>query len=601
MAKYCLPPHLADEFKKRLKTGGAEFFENLHNIGSGKRRTFFTEFLGGDNAKNVNALFERKSIQKDVIGGYINWAKQVTGISEPVRNDLLSKINRMRKEKIDILNPDVEERFLQDLAGTRLGVDVNFVEAKKITKIADNIDELKVKWQETITREAPLGNFDKRVEYGNSIIDMYDYVSSIKPEKTATEKILSGAGVPRAIMSSFDLSAPGRQGWGMVTKKEFWQNLWPMVKAFFDKTSYRDIQADIITRPNYEMAKKAGLRLSNLGDKLSEKEEEFMTDLLDNIPGIAGSQRAYTTFLSKLRMDVYDNYVKSAVLAGENIKVGSQVSKDLADVVNNFTGSGSWRKLDPAIPVFNQLFFSPRKLIAVMQIFNPERYLNPKISPTARKEALKNLIGTTSVSFGILGMAQMAGAEVEIDPLSSDFGKIKIGDTRIDVTGGNASYVTFLKRMITGQTKSTSSGQINSLTETGFGKNTRGDVLIRFMRTKLSPNSSLFVDYLFGENVVGKKFEWEPSEEGRGEIIDRLIPLGIQDVIDVIMEDEGEEALVLSVFGNLFGFSTSSYAPKNKKSELVEERIRQSLKEKKETSKKETAEDRIRKRLEAKR
>jgi hypothetical protein len=91
-------------------------------MSSAKRREFFEPIVGAENAQEVNALFESKLLLKDVKRGLVTWAKQVGGITEPVRKDLLAKISRMPNE---LLNPVDESKFLADLAATKLGVAVN--------------------------------------------------------------------------------------------------------------------------------------------------------------------------------------------------------------------------------------------------------------------------------------------------------------------------------------------------------------------------------------------------------------------------------------------------------------------------------------------
>jgi hypothetical protein len=543
MAKYCLVGSKAEEFKKKLKSGEIKP-EKLAKMTSKQRRDYFTGFLGEENAKNVNALFERKLLAKRRWDAMIKWAKETTGIKEPIRRDLVTKIERMRTSKDgNLLSPKEEEDFLQDLASSKLGVDVTLDEAKKITELSEEISKAK---------EAA-GDFTDtktRVEYGNKLIDMYDYVSELKPGKGFIDQATNIANVPRALMATFDLSAPFRQGFGMVTRKQFWKNLKPMFKAAFSEKGFREIQADIISRPNYDSMKKSGLRITGLGDKLVDREEEFMTTLLDKIPGIRGSERAYTGFLSKLRADMYDDFIRKAELAGEEIKPGSKNAKDLADVVNNFTGAGSLGRFNQSVPILNAMFFSPRKIAATMQKLNPQKYLDPRISPTARKEALKSLLGMVGASATVLSLARMMGADVETDPRSSDFGKVKVGNTRFDVTGGDGNYAVLLARLATNKTKSTTSDIIRELGE-DYGAPTRGDTLVKYFRNKLSPTASFVGDWLYGEDAIGKPFNVKKA------LIGRAVPLIVSSAIEAAAEDP--KMGVASALADLFGVGTQTY------------------------------------------
>lgn len=544
MSKYCLPKQIAENFKKMLVSGEINPLE-LSNMSSGERRKFFTEFLGENNAKNVNTLFERKLLQKNRTKAMISWAKEVTGIKPEVRRDLVAKIERMAQDpKGNILDPKTEEAFLQDLASSKLGLDVTFEEAQEITRLSGEV---------TAAKEAAgdMKTFDSRIEYGNKLIDMYDYTATLKPPMGTADQIANVANVPRAIMATLDLSAPGRQGWGMISRKQFWKNLKPMVKSFVSEKAFREIQADIITRPNYRSMKRANLKLTSLGDKLSEREEAFMTNLLDNLPGVRGSERAYTGFLSKLRADMYDDFLRKAQLAGEDIAIGSKTTKDLAMVVNNFTGAGKMGKVDQSVPILNSLFFSPRKIAATVNMFNPVNYLNPKISKTARVEAFKNLMGMVGASSTVMGIAHMLGADIETDPRSSDFGKVKIGDTRIDVSGGNAGYLTLLSRLATNKTKSTITGITKDLGG-GFGSRTRGDVAVKYLRNKLSPVASFFADWLYGTDAIGAPFEVTKA------IINRLMPIIVSSTIETMKEGDTQGAIIAGI-ADFVGFGGNTY------------------------------------------
>lgn len=267
MGKYCLIGKLADDFKAKLKSGEINP-ENLAKMTSEERNKYFTSFLGEDNAKNVNALFERNLLAKRRWQAMIKWAKETTGIKPEIRRDLVSKIEKMVKDKNgNLLNPVEEKAFLQDLASSKLGVDVTSEEAKRISEISDVISSKK----EIMLKD--VANEKNRIEYGNSLLDMYDYVATIKPGMKTLEQVANVANIPRALMSTLDFSAPFRQGFGMISSKRFWQNLVPMFKSGFSEKAYRNIQADIISRPTYQTMKKSGLKVTGLGDKLAEREE----------------------------------------------------------------------------------------------------------------------------------------------------------------------------------------------------------------------------------------------------------------------------------------------------------------------------------------
>ena len=543
MAKYCLIPALANKFKKMLVEGKIDPVK-LSEMTSVQRREFFGKILGENNAKNVNSLFEQNLLLKNRQKAMVNWAKTVTGIKPEIRRDLISRIGRMDER---VLNPKNESEFLADLASTKLGTNVTFEETQQIMNLSKVVSE---------TNEAlALNPNDKNAQlnYGMSLLKMDEYLNSVSPSKDNIA--ISVMNLPRALMSTLDLSAPFRQGFGMVTTKEFWGGVGKMV-SYWNKQNYDKMQAMILADPYHELATRSGLKIFNLTGNLRMREDAFMSSLIDKIPGLSASERAYTGFLSKLRMDRFKTLIKQAEMRGEDVKPGSEAAKQIAHMVNNFTGAGSVGKFEPAVPAMNTFMFSPRKVMATMQILNPATYLNPKTSPTARKAAIKQLIGMVSTAGTLIGMAQMAGYEQTTDPRSADFGKIKIGDTRFDVTGGNANMAVLLARLVTGQTKSTTSGIVRDL-GADYGTATRLETLGNFGRNKLSPVASFVADWMAGSNAVGEPFNLsEPSL--KNPIASRLVPMIISDLIDTSMESPDMLPAVFAA--DMFGIGTQTYS-----------------------------------------
>jgi hypothetical protein len=129
---------------------------------------------------------------------------------------------------------------------------------------------------------------------------------------------------------------------------------------------------------------------------------------------------------------------------------------------------------------------------------------------------------------GVLAMAKAGGAEVETDPRSSDFGKIKVGDTRYNYWGGFQPLASLAGRMYSGEIKSTGTGKIKKKERISLGID---NTIISFLRTKLAPVPSRAFDALIGENILGEPVE--PTAEFAGKAaFESLVPLFIQDSID---------------------------------------------------------------------
>src|SRR3990167_842667 len=549
MAIFCLTKETKQKFIESLRTRELDP-SKLSEMTSTERHAFLEKYVGKENGIQVNSLFESKLLLKNQKAGYIAWANKVGGLSKEVKRDLISRINRMDK----ILNPAEEKAFLEDLAATKLGIGVSEAEAKNIFNLSKKITDL--------TSKTDLTKSD--VPLGRAKLDLLDYVNSLDGKKA--DLATNIAGVPRTLMTSYDLSAPLNQGWGMVSRKRFYTSLGKMVKYAKSKEAFRDLQAEIITHPFYDTAKKSGLRLTNLGNKLELREEAFMSNLLDKVPGISHSQRAYTGFLNKLRIDSFSDLIKKAEIAGENISAGSKAAEDLAKVINNFTGGARVGKVEGAVPFLNAVFFSPRKIMSTLQMMNPLNYINPKISKTARLEATRNLIGSLALSAGVISLySALTGKKQESDPTSSEFWKIRSGDTRLDVSGGNANYINLLSRLITQKIKG--SRGVSKDLGTGYGETSGFDLIAQFTRYKLSPVASFFVDAVTKSNAIGKKKTISES------VIDRFKPMFANSLVELLKSDtDGKFGFALA---SLFGAGLNTYSLKTDWSESTGKELTQ--------------------------
>ena len=542
---FCLIKSKADEFLRKIKNGELDV-NKLSEMASEARRAEFMRVIGIDEttAKEVNALFESKLLLKYQKRGMINWIQKTGNLKEPAKRDLLSKVQRME----NVLDP--EDVFLTDLAEKRLGIGVSEDEANKIFELSNKADKL----------SGVLSTFDKKVAYGNAVLDLSDYADSLRPNKISF--IQNVIGLTRSIKVIGDLGVPFRQGWGMMSRKEWVNAFGNMFKYLVDKQSFRNLNAEIVADPLYQEAKKGGLRLSALaGNKLSQREEDFMTTLVGKIPVVRGIERANVGFLTKLRWDVFKMLYKSAEMRGENVK-DIEVLRDLASVVNNFSGSGNIGKADKynnIVPILNNLFFSARKISATINMLNPATYI--KGSKTARLAALRQLLGSLTITATVLGLTSLIGEDSETNPTSADFGKIKLDKkTRSDFTGGNGNYAVLLARLIKNQTKSSTSGKIYNLGQ-GYKPETRASLIIKFGANKLAPLAGLVASLLTMKKQKGKYVDYGGREVGlKASTLNTFEPMVINDVISLVKESKDNEVVsILGMLLNYFGNSTMSY------------------------------------------
>jgi hypothetical protein len=380
--------------------------------------------------------------------------------------------------------------------------------------------------------------------------DLIDDLAASLP-KGKGDKILNALNLPRAIMSTGDLSAPLRQGVFTAARHPitFGKNFGKMMKYAFSEDSYRNLKADIITSPNYNLYVKHGLPLTDIGAGLTGREEAFMSNLAEKIPLFGklanGSNRAYTGFLNKMRVDLFDDFVNTAKLNGIT---DQKYFDDAAKFVGSATGRGSLPKmLEGSAPALNSIFFSPRLMASRISLINPAFYM--KLEPTVRKEALKSLGAFVGTGMSILALAKANGADVSTDPRSADFGKIKMGNTRYDIWGGFQQYARLIGQLATGEKISTITGKETTLGQ-GYNAPTRKSILGDFFQSKTAPIASLLLRGAEGEKY-GEKFNL-PAE-----VLDRFLPMVSADAFDLYKE-YGAKGVAGAIPG-FFGVGSQTY------------------------------------------
>jgi len=227
--------------------------------------------------------------------------------------------------------------------------------------------------------------------------------------------------------------------------------------------------------------------------------------------------------------------------------------KGFADFVNNATGRGNLGKFEEAAPLLNGLFFSPRFVVSRFNLINPVEYI--KMPKRTRIEALKTVGAFIGVGAMVLALAKAGGAQVEDDARSSDYGKIKIGNTRYDIWAGQQQQVRLLAQLASGEKKD-SKGRIIELGK-GYKADSRLDVAERFLRSKLGPTAGTAADILQGKDFAGNPLTV------KDEALKNIMPLWMSDLTDIYKE-QGAVGGTVAALANFFGTGVQYYSPKQK-------------------------------------
>src|SRR6185503_12338879 len=297
--------------------------------------------------------------------------------------------------------------------------------------------------------------------------------------------------IPRAVKSSMDFSAVLRQG-GFISfgnPARAVKNLIPMFKSAVSEEQFNRSEAEIRSRPNSDLYKRSKLYLADIDGSLNSREEAFRAELADRIPIVGalvrGSNRAYVSFLNRIRADSFD-----ALVGTLGFDPTPEQLKAISHYINVSTGRGDLGVHGSAAETLSTVLWSPRLLISRIQLLAAEPLLRKDakgVRKVIAREYAKSLTGAAVV----LALGILAGAEIEKDPRSSDFGKMKSGNTRIDPWMGLQQISVLGSRLATREAK-TEQGRVYSLMKSKkdqrhYNDPTSGSVFWRFIRTKMTP------------------------------------------------------------------------------------------------------------------
>lgn len=377
----------------------------------------------------------------------------------------------------------------------------------------------------------------------------------------------------RAVLTSFDVSAVLRQGGFIVLGNPLrgFRNLGPMFQAFGSDKFAKEEKFRLERRENFKngayQQSKLFLADVNKVDQMTQQEEAFMSRWIKKLPkgakglyigsAIQGSQRAYTVFLNRLRMDTFDAMVA-------NLKKGSEPTPQemsaVANYINIATGRGDLGKFNQAGTMLNTVFFAPRLVASRFQILAGYPYFTAsgRTKALVLREYGKFFAGATLV-YVIGALAQGDDDEpIETDPRSSDFLKIRFGDTRVDPLSGLIQATVLVSRLVSGEKKQ-ASGKIVPIRgeKVPYGADDSFDVMGNFVRTKFSPIVGSAVNVVTGKNVVG-----EPTDIGE-ETKRMLIPMSFTEMKETLEAQGVPEATALIML-QLFGMGVQTYTPGKK-------------------------------------
>lgn len=515
---YCLPKNLADKFVEGLRNGTINP-NNLSVMTSEARRAFFQDQIGlGEiHSKYTNALFESKLLLKNQQRGMITWAKTVSGLKPEAKTAFINKVNNMTK----ILNPAEEKAFYSDLAEVRLGTKVTVKQANEIAKMAKTATDFETamkqstEWKNNVDKPTK-AETERRMNYGLAKINFDNYVADLKTKAKGKISILSVpgiiAGASRGMRAAWDISFVGRQGvksllkaaTGDLRSGQIWMETFGKSLSLFvsGKNGLDTLRAMIVSDPEYNMMRKAGISVGMV-------EEEIPVNIQNKIWVLGkifeASENAYVGAAEFMRYKLAKTYFQIANNVGIDLTNKAQL-EGIGAIVNNLTGRTS-NKGKPGWE--NAVLWAPKLIKSNIDTLLFGLSMKGATTSFARTQAAissARIIGGIAVMATVANLIHPGSVEWE-DPTNSDFMKLKVGNQRIDFTGGMSAYVILAARMLTGKMTSPTTEVTKDLDSGKFGIGDRFDAIIDFFTNKTSPIGRLGVTYLKGQNYEGERID----------------------------------------------------------------------------------------------
>jgi len=570
----CLPKVNREKILNAFKSGKLTI-EKLYNLSESERRTLLSEYTGKEVASLVNAKFEQAMLSNQK-KAFANWIERTTTRSDPIRRDMLKKVENNKK----FLLADEAKGFMEDLAEHKLGLRVSEAEAKTLLDMKSKIDELKVE----VPEDAPLRS-SERLAYGYALEDFKTFIGdrklgaiSLKVKERFLPKnwgkdLVDIAGTTKSMVATLDNSFIGRQGWKTLLRGDYkiwgttliesFKNIGKELVAKSDgwfknrnDAVMKSIRADIWSRPNalngkYKAAKN-GYELGVL------HEEVFPVSFPEKIPLLGRVFKAAETAFSgsalRMRADLADAIIAAAERNGIDMLDPRQATAH-GKLVGSLTGRGDIGRLGAVGREVNVLMFSVKFLKSNWDTLTAHLF-DKEMTKAAKVESVKSTLRIAASITAILAVADTLGYDVEWDPRSSRSGQICRENHCFDITGGMRGLVTLGSRLVptphNGEwnlwSKSSVTGKWSKTLGAGFGEWTALDTFEGFFEGKLSPTAGAVRDFWKGENFEGQKPTFVNTTIGL------ITPISAEQFIEELQK--GNDDILLAMMAEVMGISS---------------------------------------------
>jgi len=483
-----------------------------------------------------------------------------------------------------------------------LGEAITDKEIKQIVDLSKNIEDTKIKVENSIRSELNEPKTPEEMAWGLAQRYFNKYIANLKhragkitlddfkssPIKTTGEILKASLNASKSMVSAFDDSFIGRQGLRALFTSDVPDFITAIPRRILSNTRF-ETNPEI---PRYIWSKSLGKSLSIIGNTLKGKgveimdvlaaeqladkyypimqkmkvalstaEEAFPTDIqfIDKVPlvgkGYRASEYAFTGTAHYMRYKLAQKYI--AIMKATGVDLTDKVQLEaVGQMINSLTARGNTGgSQKPGL--VNAIIWSPKMIMGHINVLT-----DPLIGKTSfvRKQAGYNLL---KIMGGIVSIQAIANAvkpgSAETNPLSSDWGKIKVGNTTFDYTGGLGGIVTLAARLsplLIGKPpmyKDRATGEIKEINTGEYGSMNGMDLLYNFLENKTSPFAGEVVAHLKGE-TRDKQRPTVPKS-----LMNMYVPFPAK-TGNELLSDPNSANFIASMILDSFGFSSNTYS-----------------------------------------
>jgi hypothetical protein len=318
--------------------------------------------------------------------------------------------------------------------------------------------------------------------------------------------------------------------------------------------------------------------ISLFKEEYKDMPKKKISEQFKDVNPLLALERGLTTYMNQLRMDRFNDGIKMLEMEGKNITDNKVDYEKVAAAINSLTGRANIGRAAQISDILNTIFFSFRNTVSIINQLNPYWYATLK-SPNdkwykpsiAQKMATYDMIRFVTITTTAMYLLQAAAGddeegnpkiEIETDPRSSDFMKMRMGNIRFDAFHGMIPMVVFFSRQVSGETKNTK-GEVKNLGE-GLFTPTRADLLINMGANKLSPQAG--IAYRYANTKIDKEGNRVTKFGDPYEVAEELslTPIYVNSLQEIAKEDPDAYARFLAFIG-VFGLNSSVYDSNPKK------------------------------------